>query len=288
MTQEAEGVRVVLSPVQLAAVLADESIPEDAIWTNRLWGGLRLVGGVAELAGAGVLCLAPGPTMATKVGCVVFGLHGADTTATGARQVLSGRDIQSLAHSGTAALATALGASPGIAHAIGMTVGIAVPFAVASWVGAVRVASIRAGCICATLAKPIAEDVQDPDCAQAENLQQHAVLHPDGIPGPLTDAAHAMKYPHLDTLIKAYLNQDYSYYADTLEGVIEAYKDDAAPEQIQGLRADVARFLADHPATLDAAFEAAYGFDFGPELWGLTTEGFLKKLDGQLQGAGEP
>jgi hypothetical protein len=145
MTQEAEGVRVVLSPVQLAAVLADESISEDATWTNRLWGGLRLVGGVAELAGAGVLCLAPEPTMASKVGCVVFGAHGADTTATGARQVLSGRDIQSFTHSGTAALATALGASPGTAHAIGMTVDIAVPFAVAGWVGAARVASIRAG-----------------------------------------------------------------------------------------------------------------------------------------------
>ena len=97
-----------------------------------------------------------------------------------------------------------------------------------------------------------------------------------------------MKYPHLDTLIKAYLNQDYSYYADTLEGVIDAYKDDAAPEQVQGLRADIARFLADHPATLDAAFEAAYGFDFGPELWGLTAESFLKKLDRQLQGSAEP
>lgn len=97
-----------------------------------------------------------------------------------------------------------------------------------------------------------------------------------------------MKYPHLDVLIKAYLNQDYSYYADTLEGVIDAYKDDAAPEQIQGLRADIARFLADHPDTLDAAFEAAYGFDFGPELWGLTAESFLRKLDRQLQGSAEP
>ena len=145
MTQETEGVRVVLSSVQMAAVLADDSISEDATWTNRLWGGLRLVGGVAELAGAGVLCLAPEPTMVSKVGCVVFGVHGADTTAAGARQVLTGRDVQSLTHSGTAALATALGAGSTAANAIGMTVDIAVPFAVAGWVGAVRVAAIRAG-----------------------------------------------------------------------------------------------------------------------------------------------
>jgi hypothetical protein len=129
----------------LAAVLADDSISEDATWTNRLWGGLRLAGGVVELAGAGVLCLAPEPTMASKVGCVVFGVHGADTTVAGARQILSGCDIRIVTHSGAAALASALGASPGSAHAIGMTVDIAVPFAVAGWVGAARVASIRAG-----------------------------------------------------------------------------------------------------------------------------------------------
>ena len=144
MTQEAEGIRIVLSSVQLAAVLADDSISEDATWSNRLWGGLRLVGGVVELAGAGVLCLAPEPTMASKVGCVVFGVRGADTTAAGARQVLTGRDIQSLTHSGTAALAAALGADSTTANAIGMTVDIAVPISVAGWVGAVRVASIRA------------------------------------------------------------------------------------------------------------------------------------------------
>jgi hypothetical protein len=143
--EETAGVRIVLSPVQLAAVLADDSISEDATWTNRLWGGLRLVGGVVELAGAGVLCLAPEPTLASKAGCVVFGVHGADTTVAGARQAWSGRDIQSLTHSGAAALASALGASPGSAQAIGMTVDIAVPFAVAGWVGAARVASVRAG-----------------------------------------------------------------------------------------------------------------------------------------------
>jgi hypothetical protein len=93
-----------------------------------------------------------------------------------------------------------------------------------------------------------------------------------------------MSYPCLDTLIKGYLNQGHSYYADTLECVIEAYKSDEGREQVKGLRADIVRFLADHPTTLDSAFEAAYGFDFGPELWGLTAESFLKKLDLQLQG----
>lgn len=96
-----------------------------------------------------------------------------------------------------------------------------------------------------------------------------------------------MKYAHLDTLIKGYLNQDYAYYADTIEGVVDAYRRDASAEHVQGLRTDIANFLRDHQGTLDQAFEAAYGFDFGPELWGLTAESFLKNLDRQLQGTGE-
>jgi hypothetical protein len=92
----------------------------------------------------------------------------------------------------------------------------------------------------------------------------------------------------LDTLIKGYLNQDYAYYADTIEGVVEAYLKQVEPKYAQRVRVDIARFLHDHQGKLDEAFEAAYGFDFNPELWGLTAETFLKQLDRQLQGSAEP
>lgn len=144
MSQE-DGVRVVLSPVQLAAILADEPLSEAATLTNHLWGGLRVVGGLVELVGAGVLCLVPEPTLASKVGCVVFGVHGADTTAAGARQVLTGREVQSLVHAGTAALAQALGGNSAAANAVGVGIDIAVPLVVAGWVGAARIASIQPG-----------------------------------------------------------------------------------------------------------------------------------------------
>ena len=80
MNQDPDGIPVVLSAVQLAAVLLQETVDEAAT-ANRLWGGLRVVGGVLELLGAGVLCVAPEPSMASKVGCVVFGAHGADRAA---------------------------------------------------------------------------------------------------------------------------------------------------------------------------------------------------------------
>jgi hypothetical protein len=97
------------------------------------------------------------------------------------------------------------------------------------------------------------------------------------------------KYPHLDNLIGGYLNQDYAYYADTLEGVIDAYIAEEGPEQVQRVRGDIARFLHDHQgAALEQEFEAAFCVDFDPKLFGLTAEAFLKKLDLQLQGSDGP
>jgi Bacterial CdiA-CT RNAse A domain len=145
MSPDQAGVSIVLSAPQLAAVLSQDSVDEDASATNRLWGGLRVVGGVLELVGAGVLCVTPEPTMTSKAGCIVFGAHGADTASSGARQLWTGRDSQSLTHMGTAALAQALGANPGTADMIGLTIDIGVPLGMSTMVGAARVAAVRSG-----------------------------------------------------------------------------------------------------------------------------------------------
>jgi hypothetical protein len=46
-----EALRVVLSPVQLAAVLQGEQISAHEIMMNRLWGGAKFIGGALELVG---------------------------------------------------------------------------------------------------------------------------------------------------------------------------------------------------------------------------------------------
>jgi hypothetical protein len=140
-----EGVRVVMSSAQLAAVLTNETISSSATLTNRLWGGARVVGGLVELVGAGILCAVPEPTMASKVGCVVFGMHGADTTTAGAHQLWSGREADSLTQQGATKLAQTAGAGSGTAKAIGLAVDIAVPVALSAVLGTVRVAAIHAG-----------------------------------------------------------------------------------------------------------------------------------------------
>ncbi|NUY31548.1 hypothetical protein F0160_13695 [Paraburkholderia sp. JPY303] len=141
----AEGVKVVLSAPQLAAVLSRQSISQSEMLSNRLWGGLQVVGGVLEMVGAGALCALPDPTMASKAGCVVFGVHGSDSAAAGLRQVWTGRDTATLTQRGATKLAEAMRASPDMASKIGLSLDIAVPFGFAGSIKAARAARVTMG-----------------------------------------------------------------------------------------------------------------------------------------------
>jgi len=143
--RDLDGVRVVLSAPQLAAVLTRESINHTEMSTNRLWGGVQVAAGVLEMVGAAALCVLPEPTMASKAGCVVFGVHGSDTAAAGLRQIATGVDITTLTQQGSARLAEALRASPDLANRIGLSLDIAVPFGFAGSVKAARAARITMG-----------------------------------------------------------------------------------------------------------------------------------------------
>jgi len=140
-----ESVKVVLSAPQLAAVLSRQSISHTEMLTNRLWGGLEVVGGVLEMVGAAALCVLPEPTMASKAGCIVFGVHGSDTVAAGLRQIWTGGDTATLTRQGTTKLAEAMKASPDMANNIGLSLDIAVPFGFAGSIKAARAARITMG-----------------------------------------------------------------------------------------------------------------------------------------------
>ncbi|MCC8403614.1 hypothetical protein LJ655_17235 [Paraburkholderia sp. MMS20-SJTN17] len=144
-TNESDGVRVVLSAPQLAAVLARQSISQTEMLSNRLWGGLQVVGGVLEMVGAGALCVLPEPTMASKAGCIVFGVHGSDTAAAGLRQVWTGQDTATLTQRGTVKLAETMKASPEMANNIGLSLDLVVPFGFAGSIKAARAASLTMG-----------------------------------------------------------------------------------------------------------------------------------------------
>ncbi|MCC8395497.1 hypothetical protein LJ656_23195 [Paraburkholderia sp. MMS20-SJTR3] len=142
---DSDGLRIVLSAPQLAAVLARQSISQTEMLTNRLWGGLQVVGGVLEMVGAAALCVLPDPTMASKAGCIVFGAHGSDTAAAGLRQVWTGYDSFTLTQQGTSKLAQAMKAGPEMANHIAVSLDLMVPFGFAGSIKAARAASITRG-----------------------------------------------------------------------------------------------------------------------------------------------
>ena len=143
---EADGLTIVLSPVQLATVLAEGTIEPQHAARNRFFGALTVIGGAVELVGAAALLLAPEPTMTTKVAGGALALHGSDTAATGLRQLWSGQSESTLTAQAAEAAARSLGADPATAGTVGMTVDIVVPLA-AGFVGALRAVAIRRGAV---------------------------------------------------------------------------------------------------------------------------------------------
>jgi hypothetical protein len=129
------GLAIALSPVQLAAVLSDQAISDGETTANRLWGGLKLLGGSLEMVGAAALFLAPEPTLASKAGGAALAAHGSDTLSAGLWQVFTGQEQRSLTERGAAELALRLGADAESAGKIGTAVDIAVPLAVSVGLG---------------------------------------------------------------------------------------------------------------------------------------------------------
>lgn len=140
-----DGIKIVMSPVQLAAALSDKSVTEAETLSNRLLGGLGLIMGSLELAGATSMCLAPEPTGITKVGCVVVGTHSLDSIHAAANQIIVGRDTRTATYKLATTIAKQFGADNNTAMKIGLTVDIAVPLAFALGIGASRVMAVRAG-----------------------------------------------------------------------------------------------------------------------------------------------
>jgi hypothetical protein len=95
-------------------------------------------------------------------------------------------------------------------------------------------------------------------------------------------------YPEMDQLFGVYLNQDYGHWGESIQSVVECYRRDSNAAQIRSLVDEIQRFQASHPHDLDFAFSAAYGFDFDPALWGLTTSSFLANLHRQLSAPAMP
>lgn len=143
---ESAGLEVVLTPLQLAAVLENESIDRASCLSNQFWGAASVVGGAMELIGAAGLFLMPEPTTVTKIAGGALAVHGADTVSAGLVQVVSCQTRTTLTSQAVTAAAKALGADPTTVTNVALAVEVAVP-ASAGFAGAAKAIAIRRGAI---------------------------------------------------------------------------------------------------------------------------------------------
>jgi hypothetical protein len=73
-----QGIEIVVSPIQLAAILENDTVEESSSLSNRCWGAASLVGGALELVGSAALILTPEPTTITKIAGGALAIHGLD------------------------------------------------------------------------------------------------------------------------------------------------------------------------------------------------------------------
>jgi hypothetical protein len=96
----------------------------------------------------------------------------------------------------------------------------------------------------------------------------------------------AKDYPHLDTLVGAWLHQDFDIDGDSLEAIIASYKDAHGPSDWQGVQADILQFVGD--ADADAAevgerFVEVFRPDVDPGAWGMSPREWLLRIHALLK-----
>lgn len=149
MTQS--SVSIVLSPVQLAAVMQGETVGHAETAGDRFFdrtlGALMVVGGAMELVAAGALLVAPDPSLVSKVVAGIAGENAAENVETGVRDLWTGHANATPTEWEARRAALALGCTTQVAGEIGMGVAIAVPASVGFALGALRAVAIRGGTI---------------------------------------------------------------------------------------------------------------------------------------------
>ena len=140
-----DGLTIVFSPVQLAALLDGVALGAHERSIARLWGGAGLVFSALQLVGGVGFLLTPEPTMATKVGGGLLVGRGLDSGQAAARQLWSGVPTEDLTQQAGESLATHLGGSHRIAFLTGIGLDVAVPLAVSAGLEAERILAMRAG-----------------------------------------------------------------------------------------------------------------------------------------------
>src|SRR5271168_2322550 len=146
-----EGLRIVVSPVQLAAMLQGESIGEQETASGRMWNRgfatIQIVCGAVELVGAGFALAAPEPTGLTKVGGYLLGANGLDNAGTGFVTLWTGNQHTTITAQAANGALRLLGANANTADTTSLIIDMMVPMVASDGLSALRAFKVEKGVI---------------------------------------------------------------------------------------------------------------------------------------------
>ena len=199
---EEDGLTLVLTPPQLAAVLSGGTLYEASI-ANRALGVAGAIFGALEVLGGGALLLFPEPTLLTKVGGGVLGTHGVDTFQAGVRQAWTGRETKTLTNDSSVVLAQLLGVDEATAERIGDGVDLIVPLFVASAVAAARIVAVRSGRISLRAHESYGGHTIAKHVGRTERQLRDRLVQESGIPAASTFKSLAQAEKVVSSCLKA-------------------------------------------------------------------------------------
>ncbi|HLX02988.1 MAG TPA: contact-dependent growth inhibition system immunity protein [Trinickia sp.] len=90
-------------------------------------------------------------------------------------------------------------------------------------------------------------------------------------------------YPNLCLFFDGYLNQDYRYLDESVNGVIEIYKKSITPSMRRSAISEIDDFKNNYSNNLDDAFEDVFGQEISIKKMGFIASSFLDELKKLLQ-----
>jgi len=86
------------------------------------------------------------------------------------------------------------------------------------------------------------------------------------------------KYPNLQFLFDAYLNQDYDLYGEKISDVLRVYRSEIDESMRLGAITEIETFKSEHREDLASAFESNFEQQISLAPSGYTAQSFLEEL----------
>jgi hypothetical protein len=85
-------------------------------------------------------------------------------------------------------------------------------------------------------------------------------------------------YPALTDLMGGMFHQDFDIVGDTVSEIVRAFREVTPLAEQAELRAEIERFLAEHPEDLEEAFDATFKPSVIPSAFSGSTRAFLEEI----------